>query len=75
MWNIDTKDWTGKSPEEILEHFRNSLAPNKVVLMHDGGLERENTIQALHLILHEILMQGYQAKSYCTQDGQAIKTP
>lgn len=75
MWNIDTKDWTGKNPEEILKHFRNSLAPNKVVLMHDGGLERENTIQALHLILHEILMQGYQAKAYCTQDGQAIKTP
>jgi len=75
MWNIDTEDWTGKSPLEILEHFRNSLAPHKVVLMHDGGLDRENTIQALHLVLHEILMQGYQAKAYCTQDGQAIKNP
>ena len=75
MWNIYTEDWRGTSPEEILEHFRNSLEPHKVILMHDGGLDRENTIQALHLILHEILMQGYQAKPYCTQDGQAIKSP
>ena len=73
MWNIDTEDWRGTSPEVILEHFRNSLEPHKVVLMHDGGLDRENTIQALRLVLHEILMQGYQAKAYCTQDGQAIK--
>lgn len=74
MWNIDTEDWRGTSPEEILEHFINSLEPHKVVLMHDGGLDRENTIQALHLILHELLMQGYEARPYCTQDGQAIKS-
>lgn len=65
MWHIDTNDWRGERPEAILENFRNSLAPKKVVLMHDGGLNRENTIQALHLILHEILMQGYQAKPQC----------
>ncbi len=73
MWNIDTEDWRGTSPEAILEHFRNSLEPHKVVLMHDGGLDRVNTILALRLVLHEILMQVYQAKAYCTQDGQAIK--
>ena len=73
MWNIDTEDWRGTIPEAILEHFRNSLEPHKVVLMHDGGLDRVNTILALRLVLHEILMQGYQAKAYCTQDGQAIK--
>ena len=65
MWHIDTNDWRGESPEAILENFRILLAPKKVVLMHDGGLNRENTIQALHLILHEILMQGYQAKPQC----------
>ena len=65
MWNIDSNDWKGESPEAILENFRNSLGPNKVVLMHEGGSRRENTIQALRLILHEILMQGYQAESQC----------
>lgn len=74
MWNIDTKDWSGLSPGEILTHFRSALEPNKVILMHDGGLERSNTVKALELILHELLMQGFTALPYCTQEGQAIDT-
>lgn len=74
MWNIDTKDWSGRSPEDILAHFRTALEPQKVILMHDGGLDRTNTLQALELILHELLMQGYTVLPYCTQQGQAIKT-
>jgi len=74
MWNIDTKDWSGLSPEEILVHFKSALEPQKVILMHDGGLDRSNTVRALELILHELLMQGYTVLPYCTQEGQAIKT-
>jgi peptidoglycan/xylan/chitin deacetylase (PgdA/CDA1 family) len=75
MWNIDTNDWSGISPEEILSDFRQKIEPQKVVLMHDGGLDRENTVKALKLILHEMLMQGYQSLPYCAEDGQAIKIP
>lgn len=74
MWNIDTKDWSGLSPEEIFAHFKSVLEPQKVILMHDGGADRANTIKALELILHELLMQGYTVLPYCTQYGQAIKT-
>lgn len=74
MWNIDTKDWSGLSPEEIFDHFKSALEPQKVILMHDGGLDRSNTVKALELILHELLMQGYTVLPYCTQEGQAIKT-
>lgn len=74
MWNIDTKDWSGVSPEEILVHFKSALEPQKVILMHDGGLDRANTVKALELILHELLMQGFTVLPYCTHDGQAIKT-
>ena len=74
MWNIDTKDWLGLSPEEILSHIRASLEPQKVILMHDAGLDRSNTIRALELILHELLLQGYTVLPYCTHEGQAIRT-
>jgi len=74
MWNIDTKDWSGLSPEEIFTHFKSAVEPQKVILMHDGGLDRSNTVKALELILHELLMQGYTVLPYCTQEGQAIKT-
>ncbi len=75
MWNIDTKDWTGLEPEVILNHFIEALEPDKVILMHDGGLDRANTVESLELILHELLMQGYNTYPYCTQNGQAIKIP
>lgn len=74
MWNIDTKDWLGLSPEEILTHVRASLEPQKVILMHDAGSDRSNTVRALELVLHELLMQGYTVLPYCTHEGQAIKT-
>ena len=74
MWNIDTQDWSGLGPDEIFVHFKSALEPRKVILMHDGGLDRANSVRALELILHELLMQGYTVLPYCTQHGQAIKT-
>ena len=71
MWQIDTLDWAGTEPEEILSSVVDNLQPFKVVLMHDGGEKRANTIAGLHLVLHELTMRGYQFLPYCTANGQA----
>lgn len=73
MWNIDTKDWLGLHPDEILVHLISAVEPQKVILMHDGGPDRSNTVKALELMLHELMMQGYTVLPYCTQVGQAIE--
>lgn len=72
MWNLDTRDWAGLDPEEILANFSNKLQPDRVILFHDGGEDRQNTIEALDLVLHELIMQGYEILPYCTEIGQAV---
>lgn len=72
MWNLDTRDWAGTSPQDILTDFTAKLQPDRVILFHDGGEKRHNTVEALDLILHELIMQGYQVLPYCTEAGQAI---
>lgn len=75
MWNIDTKDWQQPDPAEMLDSLIKRLEPEKVILMHDGGQEREKTLTGLRLILHELIMQGYHVLPYCTNQGQAIQIP
>lgn len=75
MWNIDTKDWQQPAPDEMLAELIKRLEPGKVILMHDGGVDRQATLEGLQLILHELIMQGYQILPYCTSEGQAIDIP
>lgn len=72
MWNLDTRDWAGTDPEDILADFSSKLQPDRVILFHDGGQDRENTVEALDLVLHELIMQNYEVLPYCTAAGQAI---
>ena len=72
MWNLDTRDWAGTDPEDILADFSLKLQPDRVILFHDGGENRQNTIEALDLVLHEMIMQSYEVLPYCTEAGQAI---
>lgn len=72
MWNLDTRDWAGIDPEDILADFTKKLQPDRVILFHDGGEDRQNTVEALDLVLHELIMQGYEILPYCTEAGQAM---
>lgn len=69
MWNLDTRDWAGLAPEAILANVSEKLQPGRVILFHDGGEDRQNTVEALDLVLHELIMQGYQILPYCTEGG------
>lgn len=72
MWNLDTRDWAGTEPEDVLTGFIDKLQPDRVILFHDGGEDRQNTIESLDLVLHELIMQGYEILPYCTEAGQAF---
>ena len=72
MWNLDTRDWAGTAPEDVLADFTRKLQPDRVILFHDGGEDRQNTIESLDLVLHELIMQGYEILPYCTEAGQVV---
>lgn len=75
MWDLDTMDWQQPEPATILQQVLAQIETHRIILMHDGGQDRQATINALPLILHELITQGYSFEPYCTQNGQAIVNP
>lgn len=59
-WSIDARDWTQPGVEAILAAVDRQLQPGGVILLHDGGGNREQTLAALEVLLPRIVEQGYR---------------
>jgi len=63
-WNIDPRDWTQPGAEEIVAAIRQQIheqAPDgPIVLMHDGGGPRGQTVEALEQLIPWLAEQGYK---------------
>lgn len=57
-WNIDTEDWTLPGPDAIYEQII-SVQPGGIILCHDGGGERDQTVEALKRAIPYLKKQGY----------------
>ena len=56
---IDSDDWQGLSSKEILQQVLSQLQDGNVILMHDAGGDRSNTVKALPMIIKELKQRGY----------------
>ncbi|MBV7504386.1 glycosyltransferase [Bacillus sp. sid0103] len=56
---IDTDDWQGLSSNEIVKRVLNQVQEGNVILMHDAGGDRSNTVKALPIIIKELKQRGY----------------
>jgi len=59
MWDVDPQDWTKPPAYRINERVFSQLTPGSVVLLHDGGGDRSQTIGALPSMIREMKRQGY----------------
>jgi peptidoglycan/xylan/chitin deacetylase (PgdA/CDA1 family) len=50
-WSIDSKDWTRPGVKSIVATVLRGAVPGAIILMHDGGGDRSETLKALPLIL------------------------
>lgn len=57
-WNIDTADWRQPGAEAIARQIMNAK-PGQIVLMHDGGGDRSQTVAALEMAIPYLQEQGY----------------
>ncbi|MGD2176639.1 MAG: polysaccharide deacetylase family protein [Anaerolineae bacterium] len=67
MWNIDTGDWRRPAPEVFASEVLDKAFPGAVVLMHDGGGDRSQTVEALKTILGRLSDQGYRFEAICRE--------
>lgn len=75
-WNIDTTDWKRPGADAIAKRIE-QVKPGYIVLMHDGGGDRSQTVQALSQALPVLQQEGYRfvtveelVNSYPYQEGQ-----
>jgi peptidoglycan/xylan/chitin deacetylase (PgdA/CDA1 family) len=59
MWDIDPQDWRQPGADIISGHIVRSVYPGAIVLMHDGGGARTQSVEALQTALRELSGQGY----------------
>lgn len=58
-WNIDTGDWQKPGVDTIAQRIE-SASPGEIILMHDGGGDRSETVAALKQALPKLKEEGYR---------------
>lgn len=59
-WTVDTLDWTEPGTATIIRRVRAGAAPGVVVLSHDAGGNRSQSVEALRTYLPELIDSGYR---------------
>ncbi|MFF0263994.1 polysaccharide deacetylase family protein [Kribbella sp. NPDC004536] len=59
VWTVDSRDWTKPGTAAIVQRVLKNVHSGSVILMHDGGGNRAQTVAALPTILKALKAQGY----------------
>ncbi|WP_435647915.1 polysaccharide deacetylase family protein [Kitasatospora purpeofusca] len=60
LWDVDAKDWSRPGPGVVAERVLSGVGPGSVVLMHDGGGDRSQTVAALPAVITGLRRRGYR---------------
>ncbi len=60
LWNVDPQDWAAPGTDSIVSNIVQHARAGDVILMHDGGGTREQTVAALERVLEHFSAEGYR---------------
>ena len=58
-WTVDPRDWSRPGSQQIKATVLSQLRPGGVILMHDGGGNRSQTVDALGTLIKVLTRAGY----------------
>jgi peptidoglycan/xylan/chitin deacetylase (PgdA/CDA1 family) len=59
LWDVDPRDWARPGTSAIVHNILTHAHSGRIVLMHDGGGNRTQTVAALKQVLPVLKAQGY----------------
>lgn len=59
FWTVDTLDWLHQDVGAIMSNVKAETKPGAIILMHDGGKNRLQTVAAIPVIVNWLFEQGY----------------
>ena len=60
LWSNCPRDWLRPGAKVIARRVIGSLQPGDIVLLHDGGGDRSQTVTAVRFLIRYLLSQGYE---------------
>ena len=60
IWNLDSEDWRLPGADAIVSNCTNGAYSGAIVLMHDGGGNRDQDLEALPRIIEALQVRGYK---------------
>ena len=63
MWTVDTNDYLQPGVSAIVHAAVSGARPGAIILMHDAGGNRSQTVAALPKIIHDLRARGYKLVS------------
>jgi len=58
-WNVDPEDWQRPGVAQIVARATSTSSDNLIILLHDGGGNRAQTVAALPQIIDKLRAEGY----------------
>jgi len=58
-WSVDPRDWTMIATTTIVARVLEAVRPGAIVLLHDGGGPRQQTLAAVPPIVRGLRTRGY----------------
>lgn len=65
LWTVSANDWLGLNATEIADRIVSQVTAGSVVLMHDGGGNRTQTVRGLEMTLERLAGLGLRYEPLC----------
>jgi peptidoglycan-N-acetylglucosamine deacetylase len=62
-WSVDPRDWARPGVSKIVSNIMKNTATGSIILEHDGGGDRSETVAALKIAIPRLLDEGYRFRS------------
>ncbi|HLW02853.1 MAG TPA: polysaccharide deacetylase family protein [Ktedonobacterales bacterium] len=59
LWNVDPRDWSRPGVGAITNNILTFTQNGSIILMHDGGGDRSQTVAALTTVIETLLARGF----------------
>jgi peptidoglycan/xylan/chitin deacetylase (PgdA/CDA1 family) len=59
-WSVDPRDWARPGVASIVGNIMRNTRTGSIILEHDGGGDRSETVAALNIVLPRLLAAGYR---------------
>jgi peptidoglycan/xylan/chitin deacetylase (PgdA/CDA1 family) len=62
-WSVDPRDWARPGVSHIINNVLSNTRTGSIILEHDGGGDRSQTVAALSLVIPRLLDAGYHFRA------------